>query len=72
MGFLADRLANIKPSPTISINTLSQELKAEGRDIIGLAAGEPDFDTPPITKMPAIVLWLKEKLSMLLQQVSPY
>ena len=50
MGFLADRLANIKPSPTISINTLSQELKAEGRDIIGLAAGEPDFDTPPNIK----------------------
>ena len=50
MGFLADRLANIKPSPTISINTLSQELKASGRDIIGLAAGEPDFDTPPNIK----------------------
>ena len=50
MGFLADRLANIKPSPTISINSLSQELKAEGRDIIGLAAGEPDFDTPPNIK----------------------
>ncbi len=46
MGFLADRLSSIKPSPTISINTLSQELKAAGRDIIGLAAGEPDFDTP--------------------------
>jgi len=46
MGFLADRLSSIKPSPTIAINTLSQELKAAGRDIIGLAAGEPDFDTP--------------------------
>ena len=46
MGFLADRLSSIKPSPTIAINTLSQELKAQGRDIIGLAAGEPDFDTP--------------------------
>jgi aspartate aminotransferase len=46
MGFLADRLRSIKPSPTISINTLSQELKAQGRDVIGLAAGEPDFDTP--------------------------
>ncbi len=46
MAFLADRLSSIKPSPTISINTLSQELKAQGRDIIGLAAGEPDFDTP--------------------------
>ncbi len=46
MSFLADRLSSIKPSPTISINTLSQELKAQGRDVIGLAAGEPDFDTP--------------------------
>ncbi|MFB3101623.1 MAG: pyridoxal phosphate-dependent aminotransferase [Alphaproteobacteria bacterium] len=54
MGFLADRLSSIKPSPTISINTLSQELKAEGRDIIGLAAGEPDFDTPQNVKDAAI------------------
>jgi len=46
MAFFADRISSIKPSPTIAINTLSQELKAEGRDIIGLAAGEPDFDTP--------------------------
>ncbi len=46
MSFLADRLSSIKPSPTIAINTLSQELKAQGRDVIGLAAGEPDFDTP--------------------------
>ena len=46
MALLADRLSSIKPSPTIAINTLSQELKAQGRDVIGLAAGEPDFDTP--------------------------
>jgi aspartate aminotransferase len=46
MSFLANRLSSIKPSPTIAINTLSQELKAQGRDVIGLAAGEPDFDTP--------------------------
>jgi len=54
MAFLADRLSAIKPSPTIAINTLSQELKAEGRDIIGLAAGEPDFDTPQNIKDAAI------------------
>ena len=54
MGFLADRLSAIKPSPTISINTLSQELKAAGRDIIGLAAGEPDFDTPQNIKDAAV------------------
>ncbi len=45
MALLAERLSSIKPSPTIAINTLSQELKAQGRDVIGLAAGEPDFDT---------------------------
>ncbi|HCP01148.1 MAG: aspartate aminotransferase [Alphaproteobacteria bacterium] len=46
MALLAQRLSSIKPSPTISINTMSQELRAQGRDVIGLAAGEPDFDTP--------------------------
>jgi len=50
MALLADRLSSIKPSPTIAINTLSQELKARGRDVIGLAAGEPDFDTPQNVK----------------------
>jgi aspartate aminotransferase len=54
MGFLADSLGRIKPSPTISINDLSKKLKAEGRDIIGLAAGEPDFDTPDNIKEAAI------------------
>ena len=54
MGFLADRLSNIKPSPTISINVLSQSMKAEGRDVIGLAAGEPDFDTPQNIKDAAL------------------
>ncbi len=54
MSFLADRLSSIKPSPTISINTLSQELKAQGRDVIGLAAGEPDFDTPQNIKDAAV------------------
>ena len=38
MALLAERLSSIKPSPTIAINTLSQELKAQGRDVIGLAA----------------------------------
>ena len=40
MSFLANRLSSIKPSPTITINTLSQELKAQGRDVIGLAVKE--------------------------------
>ncbi|MDF0600369.1 pyridoxal phosphate-dependent aminotransferase [Psychromarinibacter sp. C21-152] len=50
MSFLSATLARVKPSPTIAMNTRSQELKAEGRDIIGLAAGEPDFDTPDTIK----------------------
>jgi aspartate aminotransferase len=54
MAFLSDALARIKPSPTIAINDLSKKLKAEGRDIIGLAAGEPDFDTPDNIKEAAI------------------
>jgi aspartate aminotransferase len=47
MPFLADRLARVKPSPTMAITALATELKAAGRDIISLSQGEPDFDTPP-------------------------
>ncbi|HLI13127.1 MAG TPA: pyridoxal phosphate-dependent aminotransferase [Alphaproteobacteria bacterium] len=50
MSFLASRLARIKPSPTIAVTTKAAELKAAGRDVIGLGAGEPDFDTPPHIK----------------------
>lgn len=46
MSFLASRLGRIKPSPTIAVSTKANELKAAGRDVIGLGAGEPDFDTP--------------------------
>ncbi len=46
MPFLSDTLARVKPSPTIAVTTRAAELKAEGRDVIGLGAGEPDFDTP--------------------------
>ena len=46
MAFLSDTLARVKPSPTIAVTTKAQQLKAEGRDVIGLGAGEPDFDTP--------------------------
>ena len=46
MGFIADRLLRIKPSPTIAMANKALALKAEGKDVIGLAAGEPDFDTP--------------------------
>ena len=46
MAFLSDTFARVKPSPTIAVTTKAAELKAQGRDIIGLGAGEPDFDTP--------------------------
>ena len=46
MAFLADMLARVKPSPTIAVTNKARELKAGGRDVIGLGAGEPDFDTP--------------------------
>jgi aspartate aminotransferase len=54
MGLLADSLAKIKPSPTIAVTDLARRLRAEGRDIIGLGAGEPDFDTPDFVKDAAI------------------
>lgn len=46
MAFLSDTLARVKPSATIAVTTKAAELKAAGRDVIGLGAGEPDFDTP--------------------------
>ena len=46
MGFLSDTLARVKPSPTIAVTNKARELKEAGRDVIGLGAGEPDFDTP--------------------------
>ncbi len=46
MPFLSETLARVKPSPTIAVSTLARELKAAGKDVIGLGAGEPDFDTP--------------------------
>ena len=50
MGFLAESLNRIKPSATIAVSMKARELKAEGRDIISLSAGEPDFDTPENVK----------------------
>ncbi|MGQ0527659.1 MAG: pyridoxal phosphate-dependent aminotransferase [Alphaproteobacteria bacterium] len=46
MPFIADRLRRIKPSPTLAVTAKVNELKAAGRDMISLGAGEPDFDTP--------------------------
>ena len=54
MSLLAERLSRIKPSPTIAVTTKARELKAAGRDVIGLGAGEPDFDTPENVKRAAV------------------
>jgi len=47
MSFIADRLSLIQPSQTLAVTKKARDLKAAGRDVIGLGAGEPDFDTPP-------------------------
>ncbi len=54
MGFISDALNRIQPSATIAISNKAMALKAEGKDVIGLAAGEPDFDTPDNIKDAAI------------------
>ena len=54
MPFLSDTLSRVKPSPTIAVSNKAQELKAAGEDVIGLGAGEPDFDTPQNIKDAAI------------------
>ncbi len=54
MGFIADSLNRIQPSATIAISSKAMELKAAGKDVIGLAAGEPDFDTPENIKQAAV------------------
>jgi aspartate aminotransferase len=54
MAFIADALARVKPSATIAVTNKARELKAAGRDVIGLGAGEPDFDTPENVKAAAI------------------
>ncbi|QIE41982.1 pyridoxal phosphate-dependent aminotransferase [Meridianimarinicoccus aquatilis] len=54
MTFLSATLARVKPSPTIAVTTKANELKAAGKDVIGLGAGEPDFDTPQNIKDAAV------------------
>ncbi len=53
MPFLSDSLARVKPSATIAVTNKARELQAAGRDVIGLGAGEPDFDTPDHIKQAA-------------------
>ena len=54
MSIISNNLKRIKPSPTIAVTQKAKELKASGKDIIGLGAGEPDFDTPDNIKEAAI------------------
>ncbi len=54
MSIISDSLKKIKPSPTIAVTQKARELKAAGKDVIGLGAGEPDFDTPYNIKQAAI------------------
>ncbi|MDE2012796.1 MAG: pyridoxal phosphate-dependent aminotransferase [Alphaproteobacteria bacterium] len=53
-GFLAQSLGRIQPSPTLAVTQKARDLKAAGKDVIGLGAGEPDFDTPDNIKEAAI------------------
>ena len=53
MAFISSRLDRIAPSPTMAVTARARQLKAEGRDVIGLGAGEPDFDTPDHVKAAA-------------------
>ncbi len=54
MSIISDSLKRIKPSPTIAVTQKARELRAAGKDVIGLGAGEPDFDTPENIKSAAI------------------
>ena len=54
MAFLADALKRVKPSATITITQKARDLKAQGKDVISLSVGEPDFDTPDNIKEAAI------------------
>src|ERR687894_25531 len=54
MGFLSDTLSRVKPSATIVMTQKARDLKAQGRDVISLSVGEPDFDTPDHIKQAAI------------------
>ena len=54
MSILSASLSRIKPSPTIAVTQKARELKAQGKDVISLGSGEPDFDTPDNVKEAAI------------------
>ncbi|HAS22823.1 MAG TPA: aspartate aminotransferase, partial [Idiomarina loihiensis] len=51
---LSDRINAIQPSPTLAVTQKANELRQQGKDVIGLGVGEPDFDTPDFIKEAAI------------------
>ena len=61
MALLSDTLARVNPSPTVAMSSKAIEMRAAGRDIISLSAGEPDFDTPENIKSAAIAAILAGK-----------
>ena len=64
MSIVSNSLKRIKPSPTLAVTQKARELKAAGKDIIGLGAGEPDFDTPENIKRAAIDAINRVKLNI--------
>ncbi len=54
MSYIASRMSRVKTSPTMAVTDKAREMKASGMDVIGLGAGEPDFDTPEFIKEAAI------------------
>ena len=68
-NFISTRVDNIKPSPTMEVTSKARELKAAGKDIIGLGAGEPDFDTPLHIKRLQSRLLKMDKQNILLLMV---
>ena len=63
MALLRDSLSRIKPSATMAVTDKARALKAAGRDVIGLGAGEPDFDTPDNIKQAAVKAIMSGKAS---------
>ena len=54
MTYIASRMSRVQVSPTMAVTDKAREMKAAGEDVIGLGAGEPDFDTPEFVKEAAI------------------
>ena len=68
MSFIASRLKRIKPSMTVGINVKANALRAEGKDVLVLAAGEPDFDTPANIEKLLLMLLKVDKQDMSLEK----